>query len=482
MRYLGKDDYRMLQAVEMGMRNHELVPVELIANIAKLRHGGTHKILSTLLRYKLIAHENQSFNGYRLSYQGYDILALRTLLARKVIASVGRQIGIGKESDVFEAQDEHGNELVLKIHRLGRTSFRDVRSKRDYMAGRGKTSWLYMSRLAALKEFAFMQALYAHGFNTPTPIEHNRHIVAMSRVAGYPMSQIQAGTMEGADEIFDASLEILRRLAQCGLVHCDFNEFNLMVEPATRAVVLIDFPQMVSTNHPNADELFDRDKNGLIKFFAMKMRFIPPEEASELKLSDIPVVEANIDMEVRAAGFTMEENDDLLGFIARNAVAREESGDRSEDDDEDEDEEEDEGEGEAGEKVLGEDVETSGATADAGVFGFATSAEGGAVAIAIEGGVKTGWGEDSSIGVIGSDDDDLISELGDEDPDDVAGAMPKAILLEGVELERARQDAKFKMVKKQGRFKPVNKGGVNMTKPINKYGKKVKPEKISDMY
>ena len=78
MRYLTKDDYRMLQAIEMGMRNHELVPVELISRIAKLRHGGSHKILSTLLRYKLIAHANQSFNGYRLSYQGYDILALHT--------------------------------------------------------------------------------------------------------------------------------------------------------------------------------------------------------------------------------------------------------------------------------------------------------------------------------------------------------------------------------------------------------------------
>ena len=54
MRYLSKDDYRVLVAVEMGMRNHELVPIELIANIAKLRHGGSHKILSTLLDTSLL--------------------------------------------------------------------------------------------------------------------------------------------------------------------------------------------------------------------------------------------------------------------------------------------------------------------------------------------------------------------------------------------------------------------------------------------
>ena len=35
------------------MRNHELVPVELIGNIAHLKHGGLHKVLSTLLRHKV---------------------------------------------------------------------------------------------------------------------------------------------------------------------------------------------------------------------------------------------------------------------------------------------------------------------------------------------------------------------------------------------------------------------------------------------
>lgn len=47
----------------MGMKNHDLVPVELIASIAKLRHGGTHKILSTLLTFKLIAHDRSVYDG-----------------------------------------------------------------------------------------------------------------------------------------------------------------------------------------------------------------------------------------------------------------------------------------------------------------------------------------------------------------------------------------------------------------------------------
>jgi RIO kinase 2 len=70
MRYLTKEDYRVLVAVEMGMRNHEMVPVELIASIAQLRHGGSYKFLSTLLKFKLVAHERNEYDGYRLSYLG----------------------------------------------------------------------------------------------------------------------------------------------------------------------------------------------------------------------------------------------------------------------------------------------------------------------------------------------------------------------------------------------------------------------------
>jgi RIO kinase 2 len=310
MRYLTKDDFRILVAVEMGMRNHEMVPVELITNIAKLRHGGSYKILSTLLRYKLVAHTNNEYNGYRLSYLGYDILALKSLLSRGVIASVGNQIGVGKESDIFEAEDEHGNEVVIKIHRLGRTSFRAVRQKRDYMQGKSKASWLFMSRLAALKEFAFMKALYAHGFPTPIPIDQNRHVVAMSKVSGCPMSQIRAGGLGDPEHIFGICLAILRRLAEHGLVHCDFNEFNLMVD-GTGLVTLIDFPQMVSLSHPNAADLLRRDITGLIKFFAMKMHFVPPE-GSLFELEDVTRGDLRIDDEVKASGFSPEGEDDEL--------------------------------------------------------------------------------------------------------------------------------------------------------------------------
>lgn len=65
--------------------------------------------------------------------------------------------GISFLQDIFEVAKEDGTVLAMKLHRLGRTSFRAVKSKRDYLGHRNNYNWLYLSRLAALKEFAFMK-------------------------------------------------------------------------------------------------------------------------------------------------------------------------------------------------------------------------------------------------------------------------------------------------------------------------------------
>jgi RIO kinase 2 len=71
---------------------------------ASHRRGGTYSCLKTLLKHKLVHHDGCKYDGFRLTYLGYDFLALRTMLARGTIAAVGRQIGVGKESDVFEVR------------------------------------------------------------------------------------------------------------------------------------------------------------------------------------------------------------------------------------------------------------------------------------------------------------------------------------------------------------------------------------------
>lgn len=71
--------------------------------------------------------------------------------------------------------------------RLGRTSFRQLKNKRDYHKHRKAASWLYLSRLAAMKEFAYMKALNDRGFPVPRPVDYNRHAVVMELLKGTPL-------------------------------------------------------------------------------------------------------------------------------------------------------------------------------------------------------------------------------------------------------------------------------------------------------
>ena len=82
---------------------------------------------------------------------------------------------------------EDGETRVLKLQRLGRVSFRAVKSKRDYLQKRKSASWMYLSRLGAAKEFAFMKVLFDNGFPVPEPFEVNRHCLVMQHIDAVPL-------------------------------------------------------------------------------------------------------------------------------------------------------------------------------------------------------------------------------------------------------------------------------------------------------
>lgn len=54
--YGGSNLLHFLQ-IEMGMKNHELVPGAMAASIANLKHGGVHKLLKDLCKHRLLSYE-----------------------------------------------------------------------------------------------------------------------------------------------------------------------------------------------------------------------------------------------------------------------------------------------------------------------------------------------------------------------------------------------------------------------------------------
>lgn len=290
----------------MGSKNHEVVPTPLITQLSGLRGGsGVHKCISTLAKANLIARlKNAKYDGYRLTYGGLDYLSLHTHQKRDILYSTGQQIGTGKESDIHIAASPNGVQYALKIHRLGRISFRTIKNNRDYLRHRSSASWMYMSRLAAVKEYTFMTALYESGFPVPRPVAQSRHTLVMELIEGLPLRQVQE--VPHPERLYAELINLVLELAGVGLIHGDFNEFNILIredqlasvpqeqassptnnpcsvpqEPSQDSIkltpIIIDFPQMLSIDHPNAEMYFDRDINCIKRFFERRFHFTSDE-------------------------------------------------------------------------------------------------------------------------------------------------------------------------------------------------------------
>ena len=293
MRYMTADDFKVLQATEQGSRNHEIVPTTLIHQLSGMRaQSGTNRSISDLAKLKLISKvRNAKYDGYRLTYNGIDYLALHSMLNRNTVYSIGGSIGVGKESDIYKVSDKNGTEKVMKMHRLGRTSFTTVRNNRDYLKKNSKNgvNWMVLSRLAAQKEYQFITLLYAKGFNVPEPFDNSRHVIIMELIRGFPMRRLRKH--KNLPLLYTNLMKFIVKLGCSGLIHCDYNEFNIMIkdedhidpnDPEELGFVVIDFPQSISIQHKDAEFYFKRDVDCIRRFFKKKLKYEPKDDPTML--------------------------------------------------------------------------------------------------------------------------------------------------------------------------------------------------------
>jgi RIO-like serine/threonine protein kinase len=88
-------------------------------------------------------------DGYRLTYGGYDYLAMRALSKRDTMYSVGNQIGVGKESGMSSWKL-----LRLSSHNLSRYLHRRQRGRQEY----GPQVAQVCSNIWSLRQFAEQMA------------------------------------------------------------------------------------------------------------------------------------------------------------------------------------------------------------------------------------------------------------------------------------------------------------------------------------
>ncbi|SIQ82161.1 RIO kinase 2 [Haladaptatus litoreus] len=285
MAELEQADFYLLSGVEQGMRFSEWVQKEKIPNFSRLTAEEVDYRIDRCLDRELLQRKTIQYEGYTLTFEGYDALALRTFSQRDTIQGVGSPLGVGKESDVYEVQSFRP--LALKYHREGYTNFREVMKERDYTSDREHVSWLYTARKAAEREHDILEALYPD-VNVPRPIDHNRHAIVMEKVDGVELARAKFEDPQVVP-VLDLILGEMAEAYDRGYVHADMSEYNVFVN--SEGVTVFDWPQAVPTDHQNAPEFLERDVRNVVGYFRRKY----PQIIGEV---DVPsVAEAIIDSE-----------------------------------------------------------------------------------------------------------------------------------------------------------------------------------------
>jgi RIO kinase 2 len=273
---LRPEELKILRAIENGMKTHEWVSAEDMAAYSGMSEKEVDYRLRNLT--DLVERFTGHYVGYQLKYNGYDILAISAFVRRDTINSLGGLIGVGKESVVIAAIGQGSMPLAIKLHREGRTAFKQVKRKREHLVDLHNVNWLYASALAARHEFESLKQLYP-AVSVPEPIDHNRHAIVMSVVEGYELSRVK---LEDPGWYLDRIVEQLALAYRHGYVHGDFSEYNVMVSES--GVTIIDWPQAVQAGTKLADVLLVRDVSNILTYFARKYRIKRDTEAVTNKI------------------------------------------------------------------------------------------------------------------------------------------------------------------------------------------------------
>ncbi|ASJ10460.1 tyrosine protein kinase [Thermococcus sp. P6] len=263
-------DFRILRGVELNMKHHRWVPLEDVARFARVDVETASFRLGKLDELSLVRRRSDiGYIGYQLTIHGYDALAIRALARKGIIASIGTtQIGVGKDADVYPGVTPTGERVAVKFNRIGgRVASRKAGYHGDVFNDKHHTSWLYVSRLIAKKEYDAL-VLLSPIVRVPRPIAWNRHVLVMEFIEGTELSELREGELSTreAGKILEEVLKDYLKAVRFGIVHSDMSEFNIVLT-GEGDILIIDWAQYTSTIDPESYDLLRRDVTVLLNAF-----------------------------------------------------------------------------------------------------------------------------------------------------------------------------------------------------------------------
>lgn len=203
-----------------------------------------------------------------------------------IIDSIDSPIASGKEAITFLG---HLGEtpLVAKIYKVETSKFKNMEKyiKGDYRFKNLKKDKRDIVLVWASKEYKNLTLALNSGVACPVPIAREKNILIMSFIGkdNIPFPQLIKISFD-FDIVYPQLVEnYAKMLYLAKLVHSDFSQFNILIDPETQKITIIDVGQAVLQNHPKAKEFLKRDILNITEFLNKKFpeKGITPEKFLE---------------------------------------------------------------------------------------------------------------------------------------------------------------------------------------------------------
>jgi len=260
---LNKSDFKILKVFASSLKTRQFLNLSTLSQYSNLNQRLVEHHLERLVKSGLVGKSNI---GFTLLVTGLDIYVLKILSNRNTITSIGPQIGIGKEAEIYLAHDSQEKDKILKMFRLGRSSFKQIKRKRDISTS--TSNWLLLNIQTAKREYDILNYLRQSSTSFPTPLYRSFHCIVMEPFYGSRLAD--AESLDDPQSVLEKIISNVKIAYQNGYINGDLNEYNIMVNNDN--IFILDWPQAIKVDTINANVVLLKDVKNILKFFSKKYK------------------------------------------------------------------------------------------------------------------------------------------------------------------------------------------------------------------
>ncbi len=255
-RRMGKHSWKILDSIFRNLWDYEYVPVQLIAHQARIGEEKTRNILRYLSDLRIVTNKQREYEGSTFTFLGLSLYSLHRLVKSGKVSMIGKKMGEGKESAIFNCYSDKFGEAVIKFHKVGHVSFKKVKELRSY----GDLHFSVLAIRSAKNEFGALRKL--RGLAVPEAYAWEGNAVLMELIEAKELYKVK---VENPDDVLDMILEEVGKFYRRGVVHGDLSQYNVLV--SEDGIWIIDFPQSVEVGSEGWRELLQRDIENILSYF-----------------------------------------------------------------------------------------------------------------------------------------------------------------------------------------------------------------------